>query len=106
MMEEGCPGEEQYIRNLEKVYDLYEQTVFYPLPEKVKEQIHSQVNPEPDIRSGWDQNHINAVEDAKIIEKAGASAICVHPRTRNQGYSGKSDWNIIKEVKDNSYFKG
>lgn len=59
MMEEGCPGEEPYIRNLEKVYDLYEQTVFYPLPEKVKEQIHSQVNPEPDIRSGWDQNMMN-----------------------------------------------
>ncbi len=52
------------------------------------------------IRSGWDQNHINAVEVAKMIEKAGASAITVHPRTRSQGYSGKADWNIIKEVKD------
>ena len=53
------------------------------------------------IRSGWDSNHINAVEVAKVIEKAGASAICVHPRTRSQGYSGKADWNIIKEVKEN-----
>ena len=53
------------------------------------------------IRSGWDSKHINAVEVAKIIEKAGASAICVHPRTRSQGYSGKADWNIIKEVKQN-----
>ena len=52
------------------------------------------------IRSGWDSNHINAVEVAKVIEKAGASAICVHPRTRSQGYSGKADWNIIKEVKE------
>ena len=52
------------------------------------------------IRSGWDSNHINAVEVAKVIEKAGASAICVHPRTRGQGYSGKADWNIIKEVKE------
>ena len=52
------------------------------------------------IRSGWDNNHINAVEVAKICEEAGASAICVHPRTRSQGYSGKADWNIIKEVKD------
>lgn len=51
------------------------------------------------IRSGWDSKHINAVEVAKIVEKAGASAICVHPRTRSQGYSGKADWNIIKEVK-------
>ena len=46
-------------------------------------------------------NNINAVEVAKIIEKAGASAICVHPRTRSQGYSGKADWKIIKEVKEN-----
>lgn len=53
------------------------------------------------IRSGWDSNHINAIEVAKVIEKAGASAICVHPRTRSQGYSGKADWNIIKEVKEN-----
>ena len=52
------------------------------------------------IRSGWDNNHINAVEIAKAVEEAGASAICVHPRTRSQGYSGKADWNIIKEVKN------
>ena len=52
------------------------------------------------IRSGWDKEHINAVEVARIAEKAGASAICIHPRTRNQGYSGKADWNIIKDVKN------
>lgn len=51
------------------------------------------------IRSGWDQTSINAVEVAKICEKAGASAITVHGRTRAQGYSGKADWNIIKKVK-------
>lgn len=51
------------------------------------------------IRSGWDFNNINAVEVAKICEASGASAICVHPRTRSQGYSGKADWNIIKQVK-------
>ncbi len=52
------------------------------------------------IRSGWDENSINAVEVAKIVEEAGASAITVHPRTRSQGYSGKADWNIIKQVKE------
>ena len=52
------------------------------------------------IRSGWDNKSINAIEVAKIIEKAGASAICVHPRTRKQGYSGKADWSIIKQVKE------
>ena len=52
------------------------------------------------IRSGFDSNSINAVEVAKIIEKAGASAICIHARTRSQMYSGKADWNIIREVKE------
>ena len=52
------------------------------------------------IRSGWDENSINAVEIAKVIEKAGASAITVHGRTRSQGYSGHADWNIIKKVKE------
>ncbi len=52
------------------------------------------------IRSGWDESSINAIEIAKIIEESGASAITVHARTRSQGYSGKSDWNIIKQVKE------
>ena len=52
------------------------------------------------IRSGWDKKSINAVEVAKICEKAGASAICIHPRTRSEGYSGHSDWSIIKKVKE------
>lgn len=53
------------------------------------------------IRSGWDNNSINAVEVAKVIEGAGASAITIHARTRSQGYSGKADWDIIKKVKEN-----
>ena len=52
------------------------------------------------IRSGWDSNSINAVEIAKVVEEAGASAITVHARTRAQGYSGKADWDIIKQVKE------
>ena len=52
------------------------------------------------IRSGWDENNINAVIVAKKIEEAGASAIAVHARTRSQGYSGKADWSIIKAVKE------
>ena len=51
------------------------------------------------IRSGWDNESINAVEVAKIIENSGASAITVHPRTRNQYYSGTADRSIIAEVK-------
>lgn len=52
------------------------------------------------IRSGWDEKSINAVEVAKCAEKAGCSAIAIHPRTRAQGYSGNANWNIIKEVKN------
>lgn len=52
------------------------------------------------IRKGFDDSCINAVEIAKIIESAGAKAIAVHGRTRAQYYSGKADWNIIREVKE------
>ena len=52
------------------------------------------------IRSGFDKEHINAVEVAKLIEKAGASAIAVHGRTRSQMYEGHADWSIIKAVKE------
>ncbi len=53
------------------------------------------------IRSGWDEKSINAVEVAKICEANGASAIAIHARTRSEGYSGKANWDIIKEVKEN-----
>lgn len=52
------------------------------------------------IRKGWDEGSVNAVEIAKIAEGEGAAAIAVHGRTREQFYSGKADWNIIKKVKE------
>ncbi len=52
------------------------------------------------IRKGFDDSCINAVEIAKIIEEAGASAVAVHGRTREQYYSGKADWDIIRQVKE------
>ena len=52
------------------------------------------------IRKGFDDNCINAVEMAKIAEDAGAAAIAVHGRTREQYYSGKADWEIIRQVKE------
>lgn len=95
----GCPVPKVAVRaqagsallkDLDKIFDIVSSVVSsVNVPVTVK------------IRSGWDSNHINAVEVAKVIEKAGASAICVHPRTRSQGYSSKADWNIIKEVKEN-----
>lgn len=51
------------------------------------------------FRKGWDEQHVNCVEFAKMCERAGAKAITVHGRTRSQYYSGTADWEIIAEVK-------
>ncbi len=94
----GCPVPKVALKNQagsallkspDKVYQIVKAVVdSVPIPVTVK------------IRSGWDANSINAPIIAKKIEEAGASAICVHPRTRSQGYSGSADWNIIKLVKE------
>ena len=94
----GCPVPKVAVRaqagaallkDHDKVFDIVSSVVkSVPCPVTVK------------IRSGWDSNNINAVEIAKICEKAGASAVTVHPRTRAQGYAGKADWDIIKQVKE------
>ena len=52
------------------------------------------------IRKGFDAEHVNAVEIAKVAESAGAAAIAVHGRTTKQFYSGKADWDIIRQVKE------
>ena len=77
------------LKDVDKIYDIVKAVVdAVPIPVTVK------------IRSGWDFEHINAVEVAVTVEKAGAKAICIHPRTRSQGYKGKADWSIIKRVKE------
>lgn len=52
------------------------------------------------IRKGFDETTVNAVEIAKVIEEAGGAAVAVHGRTREQYYSGKADWEIIRRVKE------
>lgn len=52
------------------------------------------------MRIGWDSEHIYAVQNAQAVERAGGSAISVHGRTREQQYTGKADWSIIKQVKE------
>lgn len=77
------------LKNPNLIYEIVSSVVeSVPIPVTVK------------IRSGWDKEHINAVEVAKVCEKAGASAITVHGRTRNQLYTGKCDLDIIKKVKE------
>ncbi|NLL71537.1 MAG: tRNA dihydrouridine synthase DusB [Epulopiscium sp.] len=73
-----------------------------PLVEKIVSTITKQIR-KPltvKIRKGFDQEHINAVEIAKIVENSGASAITIHGRTRDQFYSGKADWDVIRQVKE------
>ncbi len=52
------------------------------------------------IRIGWDNQHINGVAAAQLIENAGVSALCVHGRTADQGYAGKVNWIIMKQIKE------
>ena len=94
----GCPVPKVAIRaqagssllkNPDKIYEIVSAVVSsVSVPVTVK------------IRSGWDESSINAIEVAKKIESAGASAIAIHARTRSQGYGGHADWSIIKKVKD------
>lgn len=75
-------------------------------PEKIKPLIKAMVESTDKpitakIRAGYDEKNINTIEVAQVIEDAGAKAIAIHPRTVLQGYSGKSDWKIIKEIKEN-----
>ncbi len=51
------------------------------------------------IRSGWDEKQINAVDISKLAEDCGVDAITIHPRTKDQAFRGRADWNVIAEVK-------
>lgn len=94
----GCPVPKVAVKSQAGSALLKDPDKIYEIVKAVKEAVNVPVTVK--IRSGWDKNSINAVLVAKTCEKAGASAIAVHPRTRSQGYSGKADWNIIKEVKE------
>lgn len=93
----GCPVH-KIVKSKSGSYLLKEPEHIYNMVKAIVEAVNKPVTVK--IRSGFDATCINAVEVAKLIEKAGASAICVHARTRSQMYSGKADWNIIKQVKE------
>ncbi len=91
----GCPARKivkngagsALMKDLELAYEIIKATVEAAgVPVTVK------------MRSGWDEENINAVELAKAAEEAGAAAAAVHGRTRSQFYKGQADWQIIKEV--------
>lgn len=93
----GCP--------VPKVVNNGEGSALLKNPEQVRKIVTAVVNAVEKpvtvkIRRGFDENNVNAVEIAKIIEDCGAAAVAVHGRTREQYYSGKADWDIIRQVKE------
>jgi tRNA-dihydrouridine synthase B len=91
----GCPAKKvvkcggsgllRDLKNLEQVLRAVRDAVKIPMTIK--------------IRAGWDENSIVAAEVARMAEQIGVEGIAVHPRTRAQGYSGRADWNVIRDVK-------
>lgn len=92
----GCPVP-KVVKNFEGSYLMKEPKVVFKVVEALVKSSSKPVTVK--IRSGWDLDHIDAVEVALMAEAAGASAVAVHPRTREQFYSGKADWSVIKAVK-------
>ena len=95
----GCPVTKVAIKNAAGSALMKNPELVYKIVSSVVQSVDVPVTVK--IRSGWDANSINAVEIAKIVERAGAKAITVHARTRSQFYSGTADWSVIKDVVDN-----
>lgn len=95
----GCPVPKIALKSQAGSALLKNPDKIYEIVKKVVENTNTPISVK--IRSGWDENSINAVEVAQKIEQAGASLIAIHARTRSQGYSGKANWDIIKQVKEN-----
>lgn len=93
----GCPVP-KVVNNHEGSALMKEPRLVEEILTKLVKAIHKPVTVK--IRKGFDDDHVNAVEIAKIAESCGVAAVAVHGRTRQQYYSGKADWDIIAEVKD------
>ena len=93
----GCPVP-KIVRNGEGSALMKNPKLVYEIVSKTVKAIQKPVTVK--IRKGFDDTCINAVEIAKIIEEAGAASVAVHGRTREQYYSGKADWDIIRQVKE------
>ena len=93
----GCPVP-KVVNKCEGSAHMKQPPLVYEIVSKIVKAIHKPVTVK--IRKGFDEEHINAVEIARIAEEAGAAAIAVHGRTREQYYSGQADWEIIRQVKE------
>ena len=93
----GCPAP-KVVKNGDGSRVLLDLDLVYNIVKEVRKVVTKPLTVK--IRKGWDHEHIVAVEAAKLIEKAGADAIIVHGRTRNEFYSGEADWDIVRQVKE------
>jgi len=93
----GCPVP-KVVNNGEGSALMKQPKLVYEIVSEVVKAIEKPVTVK--IRKGFDDAHVNAVEIARIAEEAGAAAIAVHGRTREQYYSGRADWDIIRQVKE------
>lgn len=93
----GCPVP-KIVKNGEGSALMRNPALVHEIVSKVAKAIEKPVTVK--IRKGFDDDSVNAVEIARIIEDAGAAAVAVHGRTREQYYSGKADWDIIRQVKE------
>lgn len=93
----GCPVP-KIVKNGEGSALMKQPKLVYEIVSKTVKAIQKPVTVK--IRKGFDDSCINAVQIAKIIEEAGGAAVAVHGRTREQYYSGKADWDIIRQVKE------
>lgn len=93
----GCPVP-KVVKNGEGSALMMKPKLVYQIIHETVKAIHKPVTAK--IRKGFDDNHVNAVEVAKAVEEAGGAAVAVHGRTREQYYSGKADWEIIRQVKE------
>ena len=93
----GCPVP-KVVKNGEGAALMKNPGLVYDIVHKVSRAIEKPVTVK--IRKGFDDDQVNVVEIAKIVEEAGGAAVAVHGRTREQYYSGCADWEIIRRVKD------
>ena len=93
----GCPVP-KVVRNGEGSALMKDPGLIYDIVHETVKAIDKPVTVK--IRKGFDDEHVNAVEAARVIEEAGAAAVAVHGRTREQYYAGKADWDIIRKVKE------
>lgn len=93
----GCPVP-KVVRNGEGSALMKNPKLVYEIVHETVRAVHKPVTVK--LRKGFDDSSINAVEIAKVVEAAGGAAVTVHGRTREQYYSGRADWGIIKQVKD------